>query len=352
MRPLHSLMFLILTPLLYADIGPSPGTQPVTPVFAAADLVCNCLVKSVASVDEPIVVGERAAVRRHVTATVEVEDYLKSDGPRNQVIHVEYTLDHQQGRRIAGARQELLEGQTVLLFLRQTSPGVFSFADPFLGATPFRLLPKGQEAVGIMKLQHVLVGVARDSDTVDRIKALRLLQGFESFDQDSISSLAALWNSRDPEIAFTALGVLLKTRTPDSVERLKHYLDDYQGAAEPVALVSIGSELGQISDAKALTTIEALSSSRYVSIRFGAMDAMRLMRNPKSAATLVERLDDPNGTVQYLAVITLAEIFGKHDGDYAPTMNLFDEKPREYIQLWKLWWAQNGNKTDSVPKGS
>lgn len=202
-----------------------------------------------------------------------------------------------------------------------------------------------------MKLQHVLVGVARDSDTVDRIKALRLLQGFESFDQTLYRALLR-FGTRAIEIAFTALGVLLKTRTPDSVERLKHYLDDYQGAAEPVALVSIGSELGQISDAKALTTIEALSSSRYVSIRFGAMDAMRLMRNPKSAATLVERLDDPNGTVQYLAVITLAEIFGKHDGDYAPTMNLFDEKPREYIQLWKLWWAQNGNKTDSVPKGS
>jgi hypothetical protein len=338
-------------PLLHAEIGPTPGSQPVTPVFAAADLVCNCFVKSLSVVEEPIEAGEKSAIRRHVTASIEIRDSYKSEGLGNQVVLLEYVQDEQLGRRIAGARQRLLEGETVLLFLKATRPGIYSFADPFLGATPFSLLPQQPEKAGIVKLQHVLVVVARGTNRGDRIKALRLLQGFDSFDQDSLASLDPLRNSVDPEIALTTIGVLLKTKTPESVEHLKNYLDAYTGESEPLALVSIGTELGQINNAKALPTMEALSHSKYVSIRWGAMDAMRLMKNPKSAATLVGRLDDPDSTIQYLAVITLAEILGKYDGDYAPTMNLFDKKPRYYIQLWKQWWAQNGSRIDSVPEG-
>jgi hypothetical protein len=56
---------------------------------------------------------------------------------------------------------------------------------------------------------------------------------------------------------------------------------------------------------------------------------------------MVKRLDDSDGYIQYLAVISLAETFGKYE-DYAPTMYLFDRNPRFYIGLWKSWWVTEG----------
>jgi len=77
-------------------------------------------------------------------------------------------------------------------------------------------------------------------------------------------------------------------------------------------------------------------------IRRGAMQALRLMKNPQAAPTLVKRLDDTDGYVRYLAVISLAETFGKYE-DYAPSMYLFDDNPGFYISLWKDWWAHEGH---------
>ena len=69
--------------------------------------------------------------------------------------------------------------------------------------------------------------------------------------------------------------------------------------------------------------------------------------------TIVLRLDDPDRATQYLAVITLAEILGKYEGDYAPSMYLFDKKTQYYVGLWKQWWTDEGSKLyarTSVPK--
>jgi len=336
------LVCLVAVSLVRADIGPTPGSEAIAPVFAAADLVCNCFVKSVAVVEERIDVAGKPAVRRYITATTEIRDSFKTDGIEDHVVLLRYVREEQHGMRIAGARQAILEGQTALMFLTRTGPGIYSFADPFLGATAFQSLPQQLGGAGLLKLQHVLAAVAAASDRTDRIRALRLLQGFDRFDQESLSRVSALSNSADPEVALPALGVLLKTKTSESVVSLRNYLDAYAGDGEPIALVSVGTELGEINDEKALPAIEALSHSRYLSIRFGAMDAMRRMKNPKSAVTLIARLDDADATVQYLAVITLAETFGKSEPDFAPTMNLFDEKPQYYVQVWKSWWNQNG----------
>jgi hypothetical protein len=45
--------------------------------------------------------------------------------------------------------------------------------------------------------------------------------------------------------------------------------------------------------------------------------------------------------VQYIAVITLAEIFAK-EGDYAPSKRLYDKNPDLYIGLWKQWAKDTG----------
>ena len=183
----------------------------------------------------------------------------------------------------------------------------------------------------------------------DVIRALQLLQGLDSFEQATLSAVAALCDSEVPEVAIPALGVLLKTKTPESVEQLKRYLDKYKGNVQPLALISVGSELGRIDSVKALPLVEGLATSRFVAVRYGAMDAIRRIKSPKSVPFLVARLDDTDATIQYVALITLAEVLGKYDDNFAPSMYLFDKKPLYYVGLWKRWWAEEGSKIYSPP---
>ena len=278
-------------------------------------------------------------VQRGVTMRAVPKQIYKTDRPDAQEIRIEYT----EAVGVASPARTVLErGDRALLFLKATSPTTYQLGDRFLGVTRFTALPSGSGGAGLNGLEIALASLLRQQSKADRLNALRLLQGFDAVSQDTLASANALISSDDPDIAFTALAVLLKTGTPSAVEKFKRYADSYTGTAEPIALVSIGTELGQISNTKALAMIESLSSSRLQSIRYGAMQSLRRMRTPQAVPTLIQRLDDPNSTIQYLAVITLAESINKLEGDYAPSMYLFDKRPQYYVGLWKQWWEEEG----------
>jgi hypothetical protein len=333
------LVVAVLCTALAADIGPTPGTQRVGPIFERADLVCNCAVESINVVNEEHLQRQgKLLIRRHMIASVEVQDAYKSSVSVAQRISVEY--DEETPATMA-SMPGLTSGEKALLFLAARGPSAYVFADPFLGVTPFSALGRQPGELGMMKLQSALAGALLGTSRDDQINAMRLLQGFEELSPDTISRVIPLSSSADPGVAFSAIAVLLKTKTPEAVETLERYLDKYKSDTEPIALASIGTELGQISDEGALAAIDALTRSRYLPIRFGAMEALRRMRNPRSAPALVRRLDDAESTVRYVAVITLSEIFGQA-GDYAPSMYLFDKNPDFYVNLWKAWWAKEG----------
>jgi hypothetical protein len=195
----------------------------------------------------------------------------------------------------------------------------------------------------LKKLQATLAAVLRMPNREDQVRAMELLQEFDRIAPDTSPALVTLSRSSDAEVALSAFAVLLKikgTEDANDVEvltNLKTYLDSYVGGSELSALMNIGSELGQIGNERTLRAIESLAGSRYLSIRFGAMSAIRRIRSPQSASVLIQRLDDVDNNVRYIAVITLAEIFQKY-GDFAPGMGLFDKNPGKYIQLWKDWY--------------
>jgi len=331
---------LALSQLLLADIVPTPGTQPVSPIFDKADVVCNCMVELLRVVDEQKQERQgRPLLWQHVVATVRINDLYKTTASIGTTVQVEY--DHEVPSTRASL-PALAEGETALLFLKATEGSRYGFADPFLGATRFASIPLDHGSLGLLKLQSALTAVLRQGTHDDQIRAMRLLQGMDKFGTDTLKQLTFLSASSDPDVALSAIAALLKTRSPDSVERLVNYLNTYSGnARQPFALITIGTELGQVSDSNALPALEALTSSKYLSLRFGAVDAIRRIQDPRSSPVLVQRLDDPDSNIRYVAVITLAEIFGK-TGDYAPTMNLFDGNPGFYTSLWKSWWTLEG----------
>jgi HEAT repeat protein len=199
-----------------------------------------------------------------------------------------------------------------------------------------------------MKLQHVLTSVAQSTVSLDQLRALRLLLGFDHIADETLSVVRPLSQSGDPDIALTALGVLLRTKSVDSVQKLRQYLESYTADAEPSALFVIGPELREISNPNALLALEALSRSKFRSVQSGAMDGIRRIRDPKSVPFLMAKLGDPDSDVQYVALITAAEILGKYEGDFAPSMYLFDKNPQYYIGLWKQWWVEEGSKLYSA----
>jgi len=321
----------------FGNVGPIPGTQPVMPIFEGSDLVCNCVVESLRIADERTRDrGGKPFVWRSVVATVRVRDSYNKDMPANSRVHVAF----EDERPITRAIPTLSEAETAIMFLRFSAlSSAYEFADEFLGLTPFTSLPVQGDAPGPAKLRSALASVLHTGSIQDQINAMRLLEGFDKFDSGTVAGLLQLTSSADPEIALSSLAVLLKARAPGTVQRLEDYLRVYTLERVPVALLSVGAELYAMNDAMDLAPLEALTSSEHLSVKLGAIAAIRNIRSPHSANALADRLDDPNRDVRYLATITLSEIFRK-GGDYAPSMYLFDKNPDFYTRLWKSWWAE------------
>lgn len=329
------LIALALPRLVVADVGPIPGTIRVKPIFDKADLVCNGRIESIvrgSGGGSEGVVGSKDFYK----VKVEVQDIYKKEPGLTGQIEIEYPHDP------AVTDSGLRVGQTVLLFLIDNGSGAYELADRFLGLTMLDSLPIVSDEDGLGKLQSSLAGILENPDHDDQITALRLLQGFESLDDSTLATADKLASSNDPEVAFTALAVLLNTKTPQSVRKLKDFVGEYTGKVEPIALVSVGTELSNISNLKALPDLEALTNCRFVSIRYGAMAALRNIGSRESVPMLIQHLDDSNSNIQYSAVITLAEILDKR-GDYGPNMEMFDKDPEKYIALWKQWWTDEGS---------
>jgi hypothetical protein len=338
MRACLILLIMVLSPACMAgQFAPIPGTELVQPVFDKADLVCSCRVESA-----EVVTSESASTDRDpgkvVRVTASVRDIYKSVVQSLGLIVFEYPKDPMSEN--PGVRV----GDVVLLFLNGPTSGMFELANPFIGFTAFSVLPQVEGNTGLGKLQSALAMSVRQGGHYDQVSAMRLLEGFSRLDPSTVTVVSALSSSSDPEIAFTALGVLVKTGTPDSVAKLRRYVEAYRENQPPIGLVSAAGELSLVTDPEALPDIERLSGSRFLAIQIAAMDVIRHIASAKSAPALIQRLDDPNRNVQYAAVITLSEIFGARDGELAPDVELFGKKPQYYISVWKRWWTDEGSK--------
>jgi hypothetical protein len=316
---------------LAARVGVPQGDVLVRPVFDKADLVCMCRVEMV-SVAMPGIDGSGS--QRAVRVNAEILDGYKSP-PEAQggLVEFEYPIDPMS------TESGIQTKQILLIFLKLRPSGIYQLADPTIGLTIFRQQPRVSDFIGFDGLQSALAATLGMGNSEDQINALYLLKGIQKLDPNTLSAVSELSSSRTPDVAFVSLAVLLATGTPESVNKLKNYLDGYQEVRPPVGLISAAGALSLITDVNTLPDLEDLSGSRLLSIQRAAMNAIRKIASTKSVPVLIQRLDDPDPNVQYSAVITLAELLGA-DGDYGPDMGLFDKDPHKYVALWKQRWAE------------
>jgi len=335
-RLLASILVIFLLPALSAgQAGPIPGTQPLNPVFQKADLVCSCRVRF-ATTQRASSLPKTSADTVRLTASV-LRAYKSAEG-LSRSIFVEYPGDPMSND------PGVTPGAVLLLFLVQTGPQTYTLADPFIGLTRFAKLNVGRPVVqGLDDLQTALATVAQQGFHTDRVNAMRLLAGFANFLPETISVANSLSTSQDPELAFSALALLVRADAGHGVPSLRLYIDHYRSERPPISFFAAASVLGTVSDRRALPDLEALSGSKYLWIQLASMASIRHIASPTSAHVLIQRLDDPNRLVKYSALITLAEIFGK-GGDFGPSAELFDKDPRPYIRRWKDWLVNTGYK--------
>lgn len=321
---------LVLCSCADAEIVPTPGTQDLQTVFDNSDLVCTGTVRATRFTRSEWAETESGRLlRRYSVAEISVNEVYKSNVAPTAGVSLEYVDD------------QLTKGEGALLFLTSGGSSNYTLADPFIGITEFTFLPTASKGTGIRMLESALSQIVQRANQQDQVNALKMLQGFPALSQSTRSSLDRLLNSPNSEIALAAFAVILKAGDAEHVEKLRTYIREYHAENEPPSILSIGSELGHVRDEAALASLSDLSGSGILSVRIGAMQALRAIRSPRAAPFLVRRLDDKDGYVQYLAVISLAEIFNK-DSDYAPSMYLFDRNPAFYLNLWKSWWTAEG----------
>lgn len=350
MKPRLILMICSLSVFLIGQPGPVPGTQRVDRVFNGADVVCSCkAVSTEVESEEPQQPAPN--VLRHIRANVEIQDLFK---PGKLRVGDRLTLRFvQQYPGVSTALPGLGQSETAILFLKEAADGSYEFVDRWMGANHFQVLPQATSGIGLAGLESVLLAIVEQAPANgpnhDDLRALYMLEGFPSLSRNGKARIAQLANSPNPNIALAAIGTLLKSRSPETVELLKIYLDNYKGDKEPMSVWSIGAWLREIRDPEALSAVEALSGSQFVSVQLGAMDALRKIKSPSSAPILIQRLDDSNTTVRYQAVITLAETFRK-GREFAPSMKLFNDDPEKYVTLWKTWWSEQHEVTPQPKK--
>jgi hypothetical protein len=333
-------MLLMACGELNAQPMPSPGTQRTDLLFNEADVVCIC--KLLATEVENVESKPPNRILQHIRGTLEVAEAFKPATLQpNEKLSIRFS--RLSPGSISGDPRFLESSETAILFLKKTPDGTYEFSDYWFGINRFQVLPKCSGGAGLITLESTLLSIVEQTrpggPNHDDLRALYLLEGFPKLSSAGMSRMAHFANSPDANIALAAIGTLMKSRSRQSVELLKTYLDNYKGDKEPMSVWSIGAWLPQISDPDALPALQALTGSRFTSVQVGAMDALRKIKSPSSAAVLVQRLDDSNSTVRYQAVITLAETFGK-DREFAPSMKLFNDDPEKYVRLWKTWWSE------------
>ncbi len=329
------LLSVFFMPLrIAAQAGPIPGGVPVRPVFDKADVVCSLRVDS-AKIVRLQGGGTNGAAQDFVRVTGKILDVYKSDLTPPGSLVFQFPEDP-----MSNGATGFREGDVVLLFLSKGN-SVYELADPYVGLRYFSRLDPVPGNPGFDKLESALLLVLQRGNHDDQVNALELLEGFDRLAPATMGAVSVLISSADPRVALAALSVLLRTGTPASVARFAAYLETYKEERPPIELFTASGALSGVTDPAARVDIERLSGDMHTDVRRAAMYALRHIASAKSAPVLIQRLDDPDGNVSYLALITLAEIFHKY-GDYAPNDEFFDKDPQQYIRRWKDWWNTEG----------
>jgi hypothetical protein len=321
---------------------PTPGSEDISHLFDASDLVCAGRVSSTAAVGTPSRSSASSSlVTQAKVATFIVERYYKGLRQSNSIQVRFYQPIGNAQSFTSGPFIALAEGEHVLIFLKQTSD-VFDLADPWfskLAMSPF-LSKSDRSGLGLLEAD---LKAGLDDPDIDSVRHnLEILGGMKTLAQTSkIQRLAD-----SPDLLTRGAALLALQRTGD-YSRLKQCLEVMSLSNVPPAFgdmkTLMASTFEDIHDQKLLPTLLRYAESPNSTVRGSVVKALRQLHDPRSVATLVARLDDPEFVIRYDATFTLATIEGRVNADWAPAYGEYKEHESKYLAQWKQWWRDEGS---------
>lgn len=310
--------------------------------MADATLVCKGLVTDATPItsatDPPRMTG---------IATVHVDRCFKGDPPLRDVnVLFDSVLPAAGGPAIV-----LQKGDYYLFFLQTRGDKYFPF-DRFSSLHEISRL-QARPVHGVVDemqlLEMDLKAGLKDPKQSNVLHSIQLLGDMRHL--RSTRELKALLHSRYALNRTYVYEALLQVGDYSQLEAVRKFL-----ATRPEAPGSIyepqdrllqmqfrlASQIGRIKDPGLLPQLERLLLSPHRYTRDQALQAVRAINSPHSAASLFELLDDPDVDIRFGAMQGLLSIAGGSSISWVPTWEEFRKNSSTYVAKCKDWWHTEG----------
>jgi PBS lyase HEAT-like repeat len=330
----------------FASPGPVPGTEDIPKLIAVSELVCK---GEVVEAPTPTFVPSPAGMPRlTVIANVRPDRCFKGS-PNGALIPV--LVDG----FVSGTNPSfvLRKGDYRLLFLKAQN-GKYAVVDEWFGALPVSTelgsLPKGSD--GMFQLELDLKAGLRDSNPERVLDSIRMLGNMKHL--HSTSELGQLLDHSDLLVKTYVWQALLRLKDYSVLPAVSEFFDSQPEPPHELLMprdrlfemqFELTNEIGVIRDPGMLPFLEGFAvTGKGYSLRMSALQALRAIGSPHSAAALLAALDDSNSDNAFSAMQGLLSLGGDGLIDWVPTWKQFDEAPRFYAAKCREWWHTQGEQ--------
>jgi HEAT repeat protein len=106
----------------------------------------------------------------------------------------------------------------------------------------------------------------------------------------------------------------------------------------------LANEIGGIHDPRTVPFLERFARSEQWLLRMNALQSLRAINSPHSAATFLKELDDSNSDNAFSAMHGLLALAGGGRIDWVPSLSEFRNAPQFYATKCREWWYAEGQR--------
>jgi HEAT repeat protein len=212
-----------------------------------------------------------------------------------------------------------------------------------------------QSSGSLIELPDAPYNFSETADLQDKIKTI-LVQGLEKgerrFAEDAVyilrqldippDDLLSLYKDLTKKAKSDTKGLILEKRIAlGDASVLDDILDISRDAKYAESVFVNSFEMTKLASPNNVRRFIELLSTQNQTFKEGAILTLAKMKEKSAIPYLIKALDDGNQSIRYRAVIGLAEITDRYQ-DFAPAIDLFCQNEKQYVQLWKNWWENEG----------
>lgn len=321
-----------------ASTLPSSGPVPYSDFeqeVTTADVIIAGSVTAVSETDGPLTLVSpeaRADEDQLMVAQVRVLRTL-SGNPQGSNIRVLFL----RGKLPSRPWRVLSEGQTVLLFLKNTERGYVltvptgSTIETLRDIAAPELTLNRTQAVA-RELEQIIVNADTTSDMFNQAVTARS-ELSEPVALDEIHTPAM----NDPVRRLAWVVVALANQQPEALQMLTE-LPENSNLRNSELWSQLVRRVSELRQAAAVPDLAQLIQSSNSALARAAVVALRQLHDRSTIPHLVAALDNADQQVRYQAVMGLAELEPGVNG--GPAWSVYQSDEQRYLQMWKRWWSE------------